>query len=94
MLSPHQSVQVTVQPDTPSLRRLRESSCKMKIKRILTEANLVIADVEVEHNGALRSRPTLCAVIKGADGTSDSIVPLNTPDGRPIFLTLENAIKL
>jgi len=66
----------------------------MKIKRILSEAKLVIADVEVELNGALRNRPTLCAVIERADGSSDSIVPLNTPDGRPIFMTLENAIKL
>ena len=66
----------------------------MKIKRILSEAKLVIADVEVELNGALRSRPTLCAVIESADGSPGSIVPLNTPDGRPVFMTLENAIKL
>lgn len=66
----------------------------MKVKRILSEAKLVIAEVEVELNGALRSRPTLCAVITPADGSPRSVVPLNTPDGRPIFMTADNAVKL
>ena len=65
----------------------------MKIKRIMSEAKLVIADVEVELNGSMRSRPTLCAVIAHADGSPESVVPLNTPDGRPIFLNMENAIR-
>lgn len=64
----------------------------MRVKRILSEAKLVIAEVEVELNGTLRSRPTLCAVIAHNDGTPDAIVPLNTPDGRPIFLSIDNAI--
>jgi hypothetical protein len=66
----------------------------MKIKRIMSEVKLVIADVEVELNGAMRSSPTLCAVIANADGSPQSVVPLNTPDGRPIFMKMENAIKL
>ena len=40
----------------------------MKIRRIISEAKLVIADLEVELNGTLRSSPTLCAVIANADG--------------------------
>jgi len=65
----------------------------MKIKRIMSEVKLVIADVEVELNGTMRSSPTLCALIANADG-DESVVPLNTPDGRPIFMKMENAIKL
>ncbi len=65
----------------------------MKIKRIMSEVKLVIADVEVELNGTMRSSPTLCVVIANADGKADTVVPLNTPDGRPIFMKMENAIK-
>jgi hypothetical protein len=64
----------------------------MKVKRILSEVKLVIADVEVELNGTLRSSPTLCALIENVDGLPQSLVPLNTPDGRPIFMKMENAI--
>ena len=64
----------------------------MKIKRIMSEVKLVIADVEVELNGTLRSSPTLCALIENVDGLPQSLVPLNTPDGRPIFMKMENAI--
>ena len=56
---------------------------------------LVIADVEVELNGAWRSSPTLCAVLpaeQGAAGDGERVVPLSTPDGRPIFMKVENAI--
>jgi hypothetical protein len=65
----------------------------MKIRRILSEAKLVIADLEVELNGAPRNSPTLCAVIANADGSHDIVVPLNTPDGRPILLNMKNAIR-
>lgn len=66
----------------------------MKIKRIMSEVKLVIADLEIELNGSLRSSPTLCAFIENTDGSPQSVVPLNTPDGRPIFMKIENAIKL
>lgn len=66
----------------------------MKIKRIMSEVKLVVADLEVELNGSLRSSPTLCALVPGTAGEPDSVVPLNTPDGRPIFLKMENAIRL
>ena len=65
----------------------------MKIKQILTDVQLVIADLEVHLNGELRSSPTLCALIPAANGHEEKIIPLNTPDGRPIFMNLENAIK-
>jgi hypothetical protein len=65
----------------------------MKIKRIMSEVKLVIADVEVELIGAMRSSPTLCALVANADGSPATVVPLNTPDGRPIFMKMENAIK-
>ncbi len=65
----------------------------MRVKQILTDVQLVIADLEVHLNGELRSSPTLCALIPARDGHEEKIVPLNTPDGRPIFMTLDNAIQ-
>ena len=64
----------------------------MRIKQILSDVRLVIADVEVELNGAWRNSPTLCAVIIDAEG--EAVVPLSTPDGRPIFMKQGNAIRL
>ena len=63
----------------------------MRVKEILSDVRLVIAEIEVNHNGALRSSPTLCAVMRSADG-SEAVVPLNTPDGRPILMNLDNRI--
>ncbi len=63
----------------------------MKVKQILAGVELVIADLEVELNGALRSSHTLCALLKDASG-KELVIPLNTPDGRPIFMNPENAI--
>ena len=63
----------------------------MKVKRILTGVELVIADLEVELNGEMRSSHTLCALLKDDNG-KEVIIPLNTPDGRPIFMNPENAI--
>jgi formylmethanofuran:tetrahydromethanopterin formyltransferase len=65
----------------------------MRVKQILTDVQLVIADLEVHLNGELRTSPTLCALIPAEDGHEEKIVPLNTPDGRPIFMNLENAIQ-
>jgi hypothetical protein len=64
----------------------------MQVKRVLSEARLVIAEIEVSHEGAPRSRPTLCAVVT-KDG-AEQVIPLNTPDGRPIFMSWENAVAL
>lgn len=63
----------------------------MKIKQILTGVELVIADLEVNLNGELRTSPTLCALLKDDHG-KEIVVPLNTPDGRPVFMNMENAI--
>ncbi len=63
----------------------------MKVKQILSGVELVIADLEVELNGAMRSSHTLCALLKD-DAGKEVIIPLNTPDGRPIFMNPENAI--
>ncbi len=63
----------------------------MRVKQILTGVELVIADVEVELNGELRSSHTLCALLKD-DNNKEVLIPLNTPDGRPIFMNPENAI--
>ena len=61
----------------------------MRVKQIL-DVRLVIADIEVSLNGNIRGNPTLCAVVT-KDG-AEQVVPLNTPDGRPILMKLENAI--
>ena len=58
----------------------------MKIKHILDGYRLAIVDLEVELNGAIRSAPTLCAI------SEDEVVPLNTPDGRPILMNKANSI--
>jgi hypothetical protein len=63
----------------------------MRVKQILTDVRLVIADIEVNHNGALRSSPTLCAVV--SKGGAEEVIPLNTPDGRPILMNRDNAIS-
>ena len=65
----------------------------MRVKQILTDVQLVIADLEVHLNGELRTSPTLCALIPAANGHEEKIIPLNTPDGRPIFMNPENAIS-
>jgi hypothetical protein len=63
----------------------------MKVKQILTGVEIVIADLEVELNGALRSNHTLCALLTD-ENQREVLIPLNTPDGRPIFMNPENAI--
>lgn len=63
----------------------------MKVNQILTGIELVIADIEVELNGSLRSSHTLCALLKD-ERQREILIPLNTPDGRPIFMNPDNAI--
>jgi len=66
----------------------------MRVKTILSEATLVIADLEVNLNGELRSSPTLCALLPASGKQGARVVPLNTPDGRPVLLSMDNAIAL
>lgn len=63
----------------------------MKIKQILTGVELVIADLEFELNGSLRTSATLCALLRDDNG-KEIVIPLNTPDGRPIYMNPENAL--
>jgi hypothetical protein len=65
----------------------------MKVKQILSDVQLVIAELEVHLNGELRTSPTLCALIPPQNGSQELIIPLNTPDGRPIFMNVDNAIR-
>ena len=57
----------------------------MKILELL-DATLVLADLEVNLGDNKQNSPTLCAKCNG------KIIPLNTPDGRPILMNIDNAI--
>ena len=60
----------------------------MRVKEILNNYELCIVDIEVTLNGEIRSAPTLCVT----DG--HQMIPLSTPDGRPIQMNKANAIQL
>ena len=60
----------------------------MRVTEILNNYELCLADIEVMLNGETRSAPTLCVT----DG--HEVIPLNTPDGRPIQMSKANAIQL
>mgnify|MGYP003683878865 FL=1 len=57
----------------------------MKILKVL-DAELVIIDLEVNLGDRKQNSPTLCARFK------DKIIPLSTPNGRPILMNEDNAI--
>ena len=57
----------------------------MKILELL-DATLVLVDLEVKLGDNKQNSPTLCAKYNG------KIIPLNTPDGRPILMNIDNAI--
>ena len=57
----------------------------MKILELL-DAQLVLVDLEVNLGDKKQNGPTLCAKY------NDRIIPLNTPDGRPILMNMDNAI--
>ena len=66
----------------------------MKVKKIINNLELVVAELELHHHAgkAVQSGLNLCAKI--TENGEDKIIPLNTPDGRPIFMNMENAIPL
>ena len=66
----------------------------MHVKYILSDVTLVIAELEVHLNGELRSSPTLCALLPATGSKGAHVVPLNTPDGRPILMSMGNAIAV
>ena len=57
----------------------------MKILELL-DAELVLVDLEVNLGDNKQNRSTLCAKYNG------QIIPLNTPDGRPILMNTDNAL--
>ena len=57
----------------------------MKILELL-DADLVLVDLEVNLGDQKQNSPILCAKY------NDKIIPLNTPDGRPILMNIDNAI--
>ena len=57
----------------------------MKILELL-DSTLVLVDLEVNLGDNKQNSPTLCAKYNG------KIIPLNTPDGRPILMNIDNAI--
>ena len=59
----------------------------MKVLKVLENAEGIIANLEVNLGDKTHSSPTLCVRYEG------NIIPLNTPDARPILMSLENAIK-
>ena len=59
----------------------------MKVLKVLESAEVIIADLEVNLGDETHSSPTLCVRYEG------TIIPLNTPDARPILMNMENAIK-
>jgi hypothetical protein len=64
----------------------------MRVKQILSDVRLVIAEIEVSLNGTLRSNSTLCAVVTDQKEGAEQVIPLNTPDGRPILMNRDNGI--
>ena len=58
----------------------------MKVLEVL-DAELVLVDLEVNLGKNKQNSPTLCARHKG------KLIPLSTPDGRPILMKEENALN-
>jgi hypothetical protein len=64
----------------------------MRVKAVLRNVQLVIADVEVSWNGKLQTSSTLCAIVSEESQAAERVIPLNTPDGRPILMNWDNAM--
>ena len=60
----------------------------MKILECLKDIEIVIADIEVNLGNEKHNNPTLCVK------TKNEVIPLCTPDGRPILLKYENKIRI
>ena len=58
----------------------------MRTLKVFEDAKIVLADLEVNLGKEVHSSPVLCVKFNG------KIIPLNTPDGRPILMNLDNAI--
>jgi hypothetical protein len=64
----------------------------MRVKKIYDNLELVVVDLEVHLGTQIRNKPTLCAMVE-KEGKK-KLIPLNTPDGRPIFMDEANSIDL
>ncbi|MEL0105309.1 MAG: hypothetical protein VW802_00005 [Rhodospirillaceae bacterium] len=60
----------------------------MKVLKVLEGAELVIVDLEVKLGENTHSSPTLCVKYE------NKIIPLSTPDARPILMNMDNAIEI
>jgi hypothetical protein len=60
----------------------------MKVLKVLEGAELVIIDLEVKLGENTHSSPTLCVKYE------NKIIPLSTPDARPILMNMDNAIEI
>jgi hypothetical protein len=60
----------------------------MKVLKVLEGAELVIVDLEVKLGENTHSSPTLCVKYE------NKIIPLSTPDARPILINMDNAIEI
>ena len=69
-------------------------SVSMRVKKVLADVRLAVAEIEVNWNGTLRSSATLCAIVNNDKDGVEQVIPLNTPDGRPILLSWDNALSL
>ena len=78
---------VSVGDPYPTFSRLHEGETEMKILQVLENAEVGIVDLEVNLGDETHSSPTLCVRYEG------NIIPLSTPDARPILMKSENAIK-
>ncbi len=64
-----------------------DGGIQIKILKALKNAEVQIAYLEVKLDNDTHSSPTLCVRYEG------NIIPLNTPDTRPILINMGNAIK-
>ena len=60
----------------------------MRVLKVLDELKLYLVDLEVALKGKKQNAPTL------RTKDENQVIPLNTPDGRPILMNWDNAIEL
>ena len=78
---------VLVGEPSPTSSKQHNGEIEMKVLKVLENAEVIIADLEVNLGDETRSSPTLCVRYEG------NIIPLSTPDARPVLMKIENAIK-
>ena len=66
----------------------QDGETSIKVLEVLEDAEVIIVDLEVNLGEETHTSPTLCVRYNG------NIIPLSTPDARPILMNSENAIKI